>query len=684
MNMRTSHLSIRKMIEDEKGKITDVQLFASSAYASYLTDIAEAATNRYKRSVKVRTFWDEDENAQIAWTDNRVITINTGNRVSRSFPTRKLRADSIVGLNGHEIGHILFTDFTMLSVYTEALSVGRFYPSEPDDLNYDDALALDAFKKLVADDDKAAIKAVKKATHTISNILEDIYIEARMCDAFPGVYRTGILLNGIRMVETIPTLGEQVDNGYLSFSIMCNLLLQYCRSGDINNLTGYKGEYLDKLVECITLVDDAVYDTDARVRYDAANRIMLKWWKYVKDLIEEYRKHPDQADTDVSSQVSGATEIPSGRGKSIKTKFKHDKDAEAKDKNAIQQVVAEETGRIELEKTDDFDEGSDPGVTHNNGYEGSGYESAEDDINRILTEMAEERVNAYLEDELTAELQAEADRIKYGNTHKGIHVTINRISKPDESLVQSYARVSPPLLLLSKRVQSRVEDLLKDKRNGGKQTNLLIGKRLNARAFARDDGKVFYNNRLPEEEMNLAVGLLIDESGSMSSCDRITHARAAAIVLYDFCVKLGIPAVVYGHTSFSRDVDMYAYAEFDSRDKLDACRIMDMSSRSGNRDGAALRYVAERLLTRDEETKLLIIISDGQPASGGYCGTEAEADLRSIKKEYTNKGITLFAAAIGDDKENIERIYKDGFLDITDLSKLPVNLTRLISRYINV
>ena len=110
--------------------------------------------------------------------------------------------------------------------------------------------------------------------------------------------------------------------------------------------------------------------------------------------------------------------------------------------------------------------------------------------------------------------------------------------------------------------------------------------------------------------------------------------------------------------------------------------MMDMSARSGNRDGAALRYVAERLMTREEETKLLILISDGQPAACDYYGTAAEADLRGIKREYTNKGITMFSAAIGEDKENIERIYQDGFLDITDLNLLPMNLTKLIARYI--
>ena len=109
---------------------------------------------------------------------------------------------------------------------------------------------------------------------------------------------------------------------------------------------------------------------------------------------------------------------------------------------------------------------------------------------------------------------------------------------------------------------------------------------------------------------------------------------------------------------------------------------MDMSARCGNRDGAALRYVAERLMTRPEPIKLLIITSDGQPAAHGYYGTEAEADLRGIKQEYSRKGIQIFAAAIGNDKENIQRIYKDGFLDITNLEKLPVNLGRLIIQQI--
>ena len=48
------------------------------------------------------------------------------------------------------------------------------------------------------DDDEAAVMALVKAALYINNILEDMYIEARMIDAFPGIYRTGILLNSFR------------------------------------------------------------------------------------------------------------------------------------------------------------------------------------------------------------------------------------------------------------------------------------------------------------------------------------------------------------------------------------------------------------------------------------------------------------------------------------------------------
>ena len=127
---------------------------------------------------------------------------------------------------------------------------------------------------------------------------------------------------------------------------------------------------------------------------------------------------------------------------------------------------------------------------------------------------------------------------------------------------------------------------------------------------------------------------------------------------------------------------LYSYAEFDGIDGDDRYRLMDVNARSQNRDGAALRFVAEQLAKRPEDVKLLVLVSDVQPYDIGYSGSAAEEDLRGIKLEYRRRGIVFIAAAIGDDKQDIERIYGDSFLDITDLTQLPVKLTGMVKRYI--
>ena len=78
---------------------------------------------------------------------------------------------------------------------------------------------------------------------------------------------------------------------------------------------------------------------------------------------------------------------------------------------------------------------------------------------------------------------------------------------------------------------------------------------------------------------------------------------------------------------------------------------MDISARGSNRDGAALRFVAERLSHRPEELKLLILVSDGQPADTGYYGTAAEEDLRGIQQEYRRKGVLSSPLLLGTTKK---------------------------------
>lgn len=720
--MRTSHRQIRKRILDAKSKITDEEFFSSRAYNGYLTDLAEAATKRYKRPLRVRVVADHDDET-VAFTDYHGIYINACNHITWSFPSRLLRSMSLEGLNAHECGHNLFTDERIWHSYFAGLAKGKFYPKMPDGLDSMQKLyAKDILEALTDDTDTVPMQVIMSTAHALSNILEDGYVDARYSYEFPGSPAKGIALNNLRYADTMPEITEMINRKYYDHSIVVNLLIQYVRAHEVNNLSGYTGEFIDKLYEYIPWIDESVYDDDARSRCEAANRILVDLWPMMQRCFDALRDKQKQAQQQAQQSSQQTGKGGSGSGSGQPGSGDDDNDGSQQGQQAVEEdlssqlpkaaanftikakpvpsngtftpnpgqmnairaqverVIAEETSRIAAHLTNGITSSGNGGVDQNSEYEGNDYEHAADDIERLLSSMAEEKVTEELEEELSEELQREANAIRYGNAHRNIHVTVNRMAHVDQNLIDSYNRVAPELLMLSKRLQRSVSSALRDRRQGGKQTGLLIGKRLNQHALYRNDGRIFYNSRLPTEPINLSVGLLIDESGSMCSNDRITRARATAIVIQDFCESLGIPLLVVGHTAWSSHVELFSYSDFDTYDKNNRYRLMDMSARDCNRDGAALRFVAEKLSKQTSEVKILMIICDGQPNDDGYSGSAAEADLRGIKLEYARKGVKIYAAAIGEDRPRIERIYGDGYLDITNLQELPVMLTNLIVR----
>ena len=725
--MRTSHREIRRRIEEEKSKVSDEEFFSSREYRAYLSDITEAATKRYNRPIRVTVVADHNDET-LAFTDFNGIFINACNEITWSMPTRRLRSLSIEGLNAHENSHNLFTDNRIWQAFFRKTEKGRFYPKLPDGLNADQKrYAQEILEALTDESDDVPRTVIMNTIHALANILEDGYVDARYSYEFPGSPARGIALNNVRIAEKAPDVTEMINKKQYDHCIVLNMLIQYVNAGEVNNLSGYTGEFLDKIAEYIPIVDGCLFDEDARSRCEAANYILIDLWPMMQRCFDALRNKKQQAQNQQQQRQSqqqgqGAGGSPASQGTpgqqdsdsakaagqkameddlsgqlpqtapnfQVKTSacassgsFVADKDQQKSVRAQIERVLNEETERIAAHVTSEITGNEGTGsVTSNTEYEGNGYEYAASDIERLLEEMAERIVDEKLEEELSEDLQREAESIRYGNAHRGISITVNRMSRVDQALIDAYETVAPQLLMLSKRLQRSVSAVLGDKRQGGRQTGLLVGKRLNQHALHRDDGRIFCNTRLPTEPINLAVGLLIDESGSMCGNDRITRARATAIVVQDFCEKLGIPCMITGHTAWNSHVELFSYAEFDSVDRKDRYRLMDLSARDCNRDGAALRYVAEKLYKQPSEVKLLIIICDGQPNDNGYSGSAAEADLRGIKIEYSRKGVQIFAAAIGDDRDRIERIYGTGFLDITDLNQLPIMLTQLISRNI--
>ena len=747
--MRASHREIRKRILDRKSQISDKEFFTSRAYRGYMTDITESATKRYRRTITVTLVADESDHT-VAYTSPRGIWINVCNHITSSMPSRELKSISLEGLNGHEIGHNLYTDMRVWERYFAQLLQGKFYPSLPNSLDGTQKLYAEEIQEALLNElDDVPRTAIIQAAKALENILEDGYVDARMTSAFPGRFARGIALNNVRYSETVPDLQYMIDQKYYDHSILLNLLIQYVRVGEVNNLSEYTGEFMDKLLEFIPVMDDCIRDEDARSRCLAVTTLLIGMWPILQRCFDALRQmqqdmkqqHKNQQSNQSGSGSSSTNQAGSGSdqddeeegdddaggsaGISAESEESDDSSEEEAAEAALQavlealagqlpqtanlpegptnpipsngtyqldedqmeqlvekaaQVLSQETARIASHLSQIEGEGGEGSVSYNSEYSGSGYGYAASDTERMLEEMAEAQVYEALEEELSEELQCEANSISYGNAHRGVHVIVNRMAHIDQEFIDAYNTVAPELLQLSKRLQRSVKPILQDKRQGGKQTGLLVGKHLNQHALHRDDGRIFCNSRLPSEPINLAVALLVDESGSMCGSDRITRARATAIVIHDFCSQLGIPVMIMGHTADCRTVDLYSYADFDSVDRNDRYRLMDMSARYCNRDGAALRFVAERLRKYPAEVKMLIIISDGQPYDDGYSGSAAEADLRGIKLEYSRRGVQIFAAAIGTDRDRIERIYGNGYLDISDLNQLPVMLTQLIAR----
>ena len=223
--MKNKHLELRRRIEDTKLAITDAELFGSRLYGAVLSDIAKSVTHRYRRKCRVLTYWDESPDADVASTNNRTIKINAANRLTASFPTRKLKDLSLRGLLGHEIGHILYTDFNMASVYTSKLLAGEFYPAEPTGLSTEEEDSLAELRPLLAARDRATLLTLIRAGQFLDNVLEDVYIEGRICEAYPGTFARGIQLNNLRFAETMPTVASQIENGNIGYAIIANLMI---------------------------------------------------------------------------------------------------------------------------------------------------------------------------------------------------------------------------------------------------------------------------------------------------------------------------------------------------------------------------------------------------------------------------------------------------------------------------
>lgn len=301
-------------------------------------------------------------------------------------------------------------------------------------------------------------------------------------------------------------------------------------------------------------------------------------------------------------------------------------------------------------------------------------------------ELDPSNTNEFPKKEFRKQLNKEARQSVRGSCHEEIRLVVHRPEVTAQNR-EDYHSMMATLMPVIRELIRKTNPLLEHEDSVEFAKSQLYGTKFCADRAASMDFRVFARKRPPEEEPSLAVALRIDESASMSAFGRLEAAKQAAVALYEFCTGCGIPVMVYGDTadrSKLEQMSIYAYTDFESKDKDEKYSLMNIQARSNNRDGMALRIIADRLLKAPQQTKLIISISDGQPkAMPDYTGEKAAKDMKDTLQEYRRKGIQFLAAAIGQDKEAIRELYgAENTLDITDLKQLPARLVQVIARYL--
>jgi hypothetical protein len=174
-----------------------------------------------------------------------------------------------------------------------------------------------------------------------------------------------------------------------------------------------------------------------------------------------------------------------------------------------------------------------------------------------------------------------------------------------------------------------------------------------------------FNNRHIFEDIeeipaySLDFGILLDESGSMSS--RIREAKLATLsLILGLKDNKHINLFVYGHTANhernQKAIQLYKYFNTVQR-CTDYRKIFSADSRSNNADGYAIEKVAEIMKESKSKDKIMIVVSDGQPSAYGYGGDSGEQHVKEVVDRLEAEGITVIQVCMAH-IENSPRMFK--------------------------
>lgn len=689
----------RFLLEAEK-MLSDYEFFTSPRFMRLLHHVGKEITDRH--NAKVRTYGAPDEN-RAGYFEGTYTYINVLNEITQSFPSLELRGESILGVLGHECGHQNYSSIFLRKKYIEGINNGILYPYFPEPRSEKERLYAEQMKELFVRKDRIAIELYLTMAAPLHGLLEDVYIEERMMKRFPGSIRRGIQGNRKRIMERYDSV-KKLDKGGDKLETMASVLTEYMFTKRVNAWDGEIKLYADFLRECIPLIHQAAHDVRESSRFIATNQILLAIWPLLLEKIEELQEMMDQTPPEkqedlikktaekIQTQIPQYSEEPICREHRMEEKNASDVKWTGADRK-------EETGeeRPDGQNGDikDFTEAGKIKEAHPEDKKPLEELSVdfpkEIDISRELRkirhELAEEKTEKMMTDAMREALKNFLEGVKFHPVNEAIPKEVIRKGKPSKKAELMYEQIKPEIQRVLSEFLVLVQPILMTRKSRIRRKQF-FGKSLDMKNLWDPQDRVFKTKISDKNNFNTAIAVLMDQSASIDERRRLA-SMLATLCIVEFAQYLKIPVCVYGHfTDFRRPehfgketVCLHSYMEFEDRNH-EKLRILDMKPGGANRDGVALQYMEEKLKRRKERQKLLFFTCDGLPNASDYGGKVARDDLKQIQKELHRDGIHLLVAAIGEDQEEIHKIYGNSCINTSDLSALPGEICKRLLQMI--
>jgi hypothetical protein len=158
--------------------------------------------------------------------------------------------------------------------------------------------------------------------------------------------------------------------------------------------------------------------------------------------------------------------------------------------------------------------------------------------------------------------------------------------------------------------------------------------------------------------------------------------RRACVLLSDAISKVGDPFAIHGFCSDGRhDVEYYRFKDFDQPwDDVPKARLAGMTGQLSTRMGAAIRHAGHHLKLQRSAKKLLIVITDGEPADIDVRDPQyLRYDTKKAVEEVAKFGVTTYCMSLDPRADNyVSRIFgQKNYMVVDHVQRLPEKLPLL-------